>query len=166
MTIQHETIPIWRQRLPLIVGVSVLILAIIILVSILGSGQQSQLVSSTPLSDSPGIASSELPSTLTAISDSLELFGREYAKIASGTPKDKTGALDALNKAQATFYQAERSLSAISSDQVQAIDANLVTLQTVLNADKPDQSTVILTLVRVNQHLGALLTMLQKPGAQ
>src|SRR5579859_3249379 len=161
MAVYREMPPAWRKRLPLILGIASLVLAVLVVVAVISAGQARQVTPSQV---------AYIHTNVSKIAQSLQQFGSEYTKIAQGTGSSTTGATADLNDAFTTFAQVEPDLTRIDSAQAQAVKDNLNTLQTILkqsilNGAKPDPDTVTITIVRASQHMAALLIELQKSAA-
>ncbi len=147
MAVYRESAPLWRRRLPLIIAITVILTVIIAAVLI-----------AQPRGSSTDNKTATLQ-TLATLSQSLDLFDIEYAKIVKGTPAAQTGApgairkaIDALNGASGTLQPLNPTAfnrlqillndlnNAVSanpspnvSDKMSDANAQLVTLRTALS---------------------------------
>lgn len=76
----------------------------------------------------------DVGTALDTISQSLDVFDVEYAKIVSGTPKDQTGAPGAIGRALDALSSAQSKLVTLDAQAFAMLQANLNLLNAALSA--------------------------------
>lgn len=131
MAIYRESPPTWRRYLPFLIGAVLLIGAILLLVVLNRAASNAN-----PPTDRIG-------DTLDVITQSVDLFGIEFSKIAKGAPAAQTGAPGAIDKALTAFTDIQADLRKLDEKAAGALLDDLDRLKAALNAPTTDVDTLV-----------------------
>jgi hypothetical protein len=121
VAIYRESPPLWRRYLPYLIGIIVLFGATLLLVVLNRAASNIN-----PPTD-------RIADALNVISQSVDLYGIEFAKIARGTPAAQTGAPGAIDKALVAFTDSQPDLRRLDDTSAEALLNDLNKLKAALN---------------------------------
>jgi hypothetical protein len=122
---------LWRRYLPYLIGIVVLLGAILLLVVLNRAASNTNL----PVD--------RIADALNVISQSVDLFGIEFAKIAEGTPAVQTGAPGAIGKALTAFVEVQPDLRRLDDRAAQSLFNDLSKLKAALNTPAAEIDTLV-----------------------
>ncbi len=133
MAVYRKSTSPWRKRLPLVAAVAVILVLIVIGALVINHNGNKAADPKAALNNA-----------LDTLSQSIDLFDIEYAKIVAKTPASQTGAPGAIQRARDTLSAAQSTIHAANSAAFEHLQIDLNAMGAAVNAaSSPDLSVQI-----------------------